>query len=259
MSYPTYLVHFNPNHDPKTGQFTFNKYLTSDGKLTKYARDEYGLSRLDPSKKDFNPRKAKKAYEKEYYQSGKVFRKAQRRANDLMNELAEKDAEERLQRDIDKANRNKSFVSDWKNEVKKFFDVHKKDGEWESTIDKSIEYLKNKYPDMSDLIDGYSPHEHFFKYDDNELNDYMNMTPHEKTYRYKINNGEWQEDKYKVDPISYMLNNDFYYEPDYSGFGKKEINQLYTQANVEYGKYFIEKYGSEVVPESYVNWVKENS
>lgn len=47
--YPDYLVHFNPNHDPKTGQFAksnkyqyANGYLTSEGKqrwMTQYYND----------------------------------------------------------------------------------------------------------------------------------------------------------------------------------------------------------------------------
>lgn len=34
--YPNYLIHFNPNHDPKTGQFAplKNKYQYADGYLT---------------------------------------------------------------------------------------------------------------------------------------------------------------------------------------------------------------------------------
>ena len=246
--YPDYLVHFNPNHDPKTGQFTFSKYLTGSGKLTNYARDEYGISKLDSSKKISDPRKAKKAYEKEYYSLGKVFKRATTRANDLMNELAEKDAENRLEMDIEAANKNKSFVSDWKKMV---YDSFKNpDGDW------SLNALKEKYPEFSDLIDGFSPSE---RLSESELNDYMNMVPHQQTYRYRIGRNNWQESTYTVDPISAVLNNDFYYEPDYSGFGKKDITQLTTQANVEYGKYFIEKYGKDIVPQSYIDWVDDNS
>ena len=38
-----YLMHFNPNHDPKTGQFTFSKYLTRDGRLSDYTLSRRGF------------------------------------------------------------------------------------------------------------------------------------------------------------------------------------------------------------------------
>lgn len=48
MSYPSYLVHFNPNHDPKTGQFTWSKQKSNSNRdsdllatrMSKYA-DSY--------------------------------------------------------------------------------------------------------------------------------------------------------------------------------------------------------------------------
>lgn len=60
MFYPNYLIHFNPNHDPKTGQFTFTKYSTSSGRISDTARKEFGIDKLDPNDRNFNPRKAKK-------------------------------------------------------------------------------------------------------------------------------------------------------------------------------------------------------
>lgn len=44
MSYPTYLVHFNPNHDPKTGKFTFSKYVDKTGtRLSEEGRKRFGV------------------------------------------------------------------------------------------------------------------------------------------------------------------------------------------------------------------------
>lgn len=47
MSYPSYLIHFNPNHDPKTGRFTDSKgrsydrkYVNLDGSLTKEGEEK---------------------------------------------------------------------------------------------------------------------------------------------------------------------------------------------------------------------------
>lgn len=55
MSYPSYLIHFNPNHDPKTGQFTYVKnswairkgYQNKDGSIS-----EKGKKALQARKED---------------------------------------------------------------------------------------------------------------------------------------------------------------------------------------------------------------
>lgn len=250
MGYPTYLVHFNPNHDPKTGQFTFSKYVDSSGNLTEYSKKHLGLDKLNPNNKDFNQRKAKKALQKEVYNINRRIPDARKW---ITSEFTEDDdqADARMKADIENANKNKSFVQDWKNEVKKYFEAHKS-GDWIEVSDKSIEFLKNKYPEYSDLIDGYSPWEHFYKYDQKELNDYMNMVPHTKTYRYKIGfRGEWQEDTYTEDPISYVLNNDFYYEPKTYPVSDANVNSLIKAINKELTGYFVDKYGDENVPDSW--------
>lgn len=42
MSYPSYLIHFNPNHDPKNGRFASGtKYHNPDGSLTKAGTRRY--------------------------------------------------------------------------------------------------------------------------------------------------------------------------------------------------------------------------
>jgi hypothetical protein len=41
MEYPSYLIHFNPNHDPKTGRFDFSKGFDSKVKYGGKKRSEY--------------------------------------------------------------------------------------------------------------------------------------------------------------------------------------------------------------------------
>lgn len=66
----SYLIHFNPNHDPKTGRFTFNTQVTAKSKKDNYLRtinrlsgDEYTLFTLDG---DEETRKNEPKFIKEY-------------------------------------------------------------------------------------------------------------------------------------------------------------------------------------------------
>lgn len=46
MAYPSYLIHFNPNHDPKTGQFSKN--------MSRAADDAYKLAIARAKTEDMN-------------------------------------------------------------------------------------------------------------------------------------------------------------------------------------------------------------
>lgn len=63
-----YLIHYNPNHDPKTGKFTYvkNKYQNADGSLTEKGNKKF--SKLISLKKQYDEQTniATKAASEEY-------------------------------------------------------------------------------------------------------------------------------------------------------------------------------------------------
>lgn len=143
---------------------------------------------------------------------------------------------DRLNKDIYSANKNKQFVSDWKKEAKKVFDVQEKDPDkgWDAQ-QTARKNLKKKYPQFSDLIDGFSPNYVIWNRDD--LNDLMSIGPNTKINEY----GEIEG----TDVIGALLDPAYFYD-----FTQKDFDDLYpatNKAKSELDKYFIDKYGSEVI------------
>ena len=227
MRYTSYLVHFNPNHDPKSGRFTFNKYQNADGTLSKYARAQYGLDRLDPNNKNFNPRKAEKAFKKELKENGKIFNTAHRNARYFFEDLAEEDADRRLQEDIDNGNKNKSLVKDVIDLARKYIEIEDRDG-WSDAYEyheKSRKELEKKYPQFKEML--------------------SNLNIGESVNKHSFN--EWAKSN---KPFPDALNNDTYYEPDYEAV---PLSSIFKQVNSEYAKYYLNKYGDKVVPKEWKN------
>ena len=54
MKYPTYLIHFNPNHDPKNGQFTFASKYSVDVVREKEANKDYDPDLQFKMRRDFS-------------------------------------------------------------------------------------------------------------------------------------------------------------------------------------------------------------
>ena len=158
MFYPNYLIHFNPYHDPKTGQFTFSKYVDSFGRLSSEGRKRFGV---DEALKQKNLRKSISTMSR----------------NMNRHELAWEETEEKLNNDIKSASNNKEFVSDLKKEVKKYIDAYNKgedylekwyddpnigdykDGDFfqKDQWEESIKTLQNKYPQYKDMLYMYNP------------------------------------------------------------------------------------------------------
>lgn len=222
--YPDYLIHFNPNHDPKTGQFTFSKYLTRDGRLSDYTKKTYGISKLNdsPSVRNVGYKKAQKMINKDLkqlYKSGFRY---------LESDIREDYAEAKLEYDIEKANKNKSLINDLKDGVKKYFDIQKDD--WTKAIDyqydELIPELTKKYPEYAALISG--------------------ITIGETVHPGNVN--KWLESN-KCFPD--ILNNDFYYEP--MDVGDEYVDQVIKAVNTELTNSLINKYGESNIPQ---NWLK---
>lgn len=233
MFYPNYLIHFNPNHDPKTGQFTFTKYSTSSGRISDTARKEFGIDKLDPNDRNFNPRKAKKEFKKEYKERLKEYRKGSNRVNDFFYDLAEEESEERLKSDIKKANENKQLCDDVKAAAKKYFSLEKDD--WSAAFDyqdEAIRDLSKKYPEYEELLSWINIGETVTSSNFNKWANSKNIFPD-------------------------ILNNDTYYEPG-DFLRDTEMDSVFHQANYELTKYFVDKYGQEVVPNDWVEFVKNN-
>lgn len=216
------------HHGIKGQKWGVRRYQNPDGSLTEEGRRHYGLNNLDPSIRNYDPRKAKKAFKTELKQIRKNYRIAKSKMEDILDPIDE--ADRKLMADIEKATANKKFVSDWKKEVQKYFDAvnnRNENNEWLDWIDvirNSIKTLKSKYPEFSDLIDGYSPEEYFHKNDDKELTRFMNSK----------------------EPIVDILNNDHYYEPDMSTYDRS-LESLENAVNRELVDYFMAKYGRNIV------------
>lgn len=81
MSYPTYLVHFNKNHDPKTGQFTkANKYQYTDGQLTSEGKQRW-MTQLYSDIKKAAKKNPNNAYNVQTPINTKEWIKSDRRSN----------------------------------------------------------------------------------------------------------------------------------------------------------------------------------
>ena len=234
------LCHFNPNHDPKNGRFTFTKYSTSSGGLSDIARKEFGIYNLNSTR--VQGRSAKKQFKKEYKERIKAYRKGSNIVNDFFYELSEKEAEEKLKDDIKAASKNKSFVKDLKESVTKIFNaLDRSNNNYWDVEGEEFERLKEKYPEFSDLIDGFSPGEKFdYSYEKKKytgLDRYLKLSDE--------------------DAVSEMLNYDFYYEPrDF--LRDAEMSTIFRQANYELTKHFVDKYGTDIVPKNWEDFVKEN-
>lgn len=225
MYYPDYLVHFNPNHDPKTGQFTFSKYLTRDGRLSDYTKKTYGISKLNdsPSARNVGYKKAQKMINKDLkqlYKSGFRY---------LESDIRDDYSEAKLQYDINQANKNKSLINDLKSGVKEYFNIEKSKGwneatDYEGTLIKS---LQKKYPEFKDLLYGITIGETVTA---NNLNKWLNSDS----------------------SFPDILNNDFYYEP--MDVGDEYVNQVIKAVNAELTNSFINKYGESNVPSSWLKY-----
>ena len=141
MSYPTYLVHFNPNHDPKSGRFTYSKYIDKTGKLNAQGRKDFGV---DDALKERKLRKAVSVMS--------------RKLAGIDNTLFWKESEAKLENDIDSAYNNKAFMKDFTTEVKRVSDaVIKSRKDNEDYMDKWIDSPKgtpyNPPDDEYDTLD----------------------------------------------------------------------------------------------------------
>lgn len=221
----------------KGQRWGIRRFQNEDGTLTAEGKKRYGLEGLDSKNKDFDSRSAVKAYKKEAKQR---YSKIRRTKDDMDTYLLSQD---RMNHDIIEANKNKEFVSDWKKAAKRFYNAHsgKTNEDWLDAEEASIKELKKKYPQFKELISGFAPHEAIRTKE--HLDEIMNMKPSTKINKY--DNGELEIAT--NNPIFALLNNDFYYEntqKDYDN-SAKVTNKAYEELN----KYFIDKYGSEVIAE----------
>lgn len=220
------------HHGIKGQKWGIRRYQNEDGSLTPEGRKRYGVEGLDSSKKDYDQRTAVKAYRKE---SKQRYNQVRNFTDDLSRY---KLAEDRMNRDIIEANKNKQFVADWKKAAKRFYNAYNNDTEdWLDAEEASIKELKRKYPQFKELISGFAPHEHI--YSKEHLDEVMKLKPSTKLNRSKY--GDEMDDN----PISTLLNNDFYYENTEKD--KNDAFNLSKKATEELDKYFMDKYGSEVV------------
>ena len=240
MNHPTYLIHFNPNHDPKTGRFTFSGYFEGKG-LSKKAKDYYEIGNLDRRRVNVSKKKAQKLINTDLAKLNS-WRYSLPNVKELLNgEYTETDeeAEARMRSDIEKASKNKEFVSDWKQSVKRCFNARNdSDIDEYDVMDEEISKLQKKYPEYKELIYGFSPHEKFnYSYEQDKytgLDKFMKLS-----------------DK---DAIEDILNYDFYYEPETFKISKSTADQLVNAINYELTSYFIDKYGKENVPEEWLKY-----
>lgn len=227
-----YLVHYNKNHSKTNGQFTSgdgdgdgivddhhnqSKFLNKDGNLTKYARGVSGLNSIDmKSRKNVNYKKAQKLISKDVrkveFWSG---------SRSLESEAAEYFAEKKLEKDIERADKDKDFMDALRKGVAKYFDIEKDD--WSKAYDYEDQLkdeLKKKYPQHKDVISGIT----------------IGENVHSGNYR------KWL----KTDnAFSDILNNDFYYEQsDLDSVSLKSIDDIISAYDRELANTMIQKYGS---------------
>lgn len=228
----SYLMHYNKNHSKANGQFTSgdgdgdgisddhhnqSKFLNKDGSLTKYAKGVSGLSSIDMKpRKDVNYKKAQKLISKDVrkveFWSG---------SRSLEMEAAEYFAEKKLEKDIERADKDKDFMDALRKGVAKYFELEKDD--WSKAYDyedQLLDELKKKYPQHKDVISGIT----------------IGENVHSGNYR------KWL----KTDnAFSDILNNDFYYEQsDLDSVSLKSIDDIISAYDRELANTMIQKYGS---------------
>ena len=226
------LTHYNKNHSKANGQFTSgdgdgdgisddhhnqSKFLNKDGSLTKYAKDVSGLSSINMKpRKDVNYKKAQKLISKDVrkveFWSG---------SQSLEDEAAEYFAEKKLEKDIERANKDKDFMDALRKGVAKYFEIEKDD--WSKAYDyedQLLDELKKKYPQHKDVISG--------------------ITIGENVY-----SGNYKKWLKTDNAFSDILNNDFYYEQsDLDSVSLKSIDDIISAYDRELANTMIQKYGS---------------
>lgn len=229
MGYPTYLIHFNPNHDPKTGRFTYNKYIDKSGRLNNEGRKEFGV---DDALKERTLKKAVKVMS--------------RKLAGLNNNLFWKESELQLENDIHNASNNKAFMKDFENEIKKSVEAvekAKKDSdeymdkflsspkgtaydppkdEYDVTderIEETKKVLSNKYPEYKNLLDIY----------------------------YDIPSADWYNKGWSTynddEKIRELLDPDGFYDERIIDKNQAKISEIKDAIKNEYVSSFIDKYG----------------
>ena len=211
-----YIVHSELCHHGIKGQrWGIRRYQNEDGSLTEAGRKRYGLDKADYN--SFSSKNKERALKKEIKKMGLELWRTD------TDDIVQEEADRKLKRDINVANNDKSFIKDLENEVKAFYKVQQNGTQdWMNQMKDSEQYLRRKYPEHADIIDWYSPHEHIGSKEDLD---------------------RFLKSKNKV---GFILNNDTYYEPDYSktsGYNKS----LKSQAKKEYIDYFNKKYGKDTV------------
>jgi hypothetical protein len=223
------------HHGIQGQKWGVRRYQNEDGTLTAEGRKRYGIEGLDSSKKDYNSRTAVKAYRKE-------FRARRRKVNDAGNEIEEEyrnDIENKL---ISDATKNKAFVRDWKNTVRDFYNEGLKTQDYNAVDkieEKNIKKLSEKYPQYKELIRAQSIGEHILVPGD-----------HGWGVKWTVEDSKKSFDKFmkSKNPIRDMLNNDYYHE--LTAKESKKVDNITDVAHKELDKYFMSKYGSEVISES---------
>lgn len=239
-----YLIHYNKNHSKANGQFTSgdgdgdgivddhhnqNKFLNKDGSLSDYGKKSARLNSIDmTSKRNVGYKKAQKLINKDLR---KINSWGLGGEYALESDAIEYFTEKKLEADIARADKDKSFMADLRAGVQKYFDLESKDWnkayEYEQTL---REDLQKKYPQHKDVLNG--------------------MTIGENVW-----SGNYKQWMKKDNAFSDILNNDFYYEEsDLDSASVKEVEKIVSAYNLELAKTMIQKYGSYNVDS---NWKKE--
>lgn len=100
----SYLMHFNPNHDPKTGMFTFgfgNKYKNPDGSLTP-AGQQRAIKRIENK----DNRWAKRNYDR-------LYKKAYRPVKRDMQKFVKKELNPKYAQQLAKGKISRSYMNEY--------------------------------------------------------------------------------------------------------------------------------------------------
>lgn len=239
MFYPNYLIHFNPNHDPKSGQFTFSKYVDKNGRLNAQGRKDFGV---DDALKERKLRKAVSVMS--------------RKLAGIDNTLVWEESEAKLENDIETAYNNKSFMNDFKTEVKKVSDAvikSRKDNDeymdkfldspkgteynppkdeydtLDEQLTKSKERLIKKYPQFKDMLDLWY--------------DVPSASPDDSL--------GWHYDSWLKNPNSEMIRDlldpDGFYDERIVNAKEAKISEIKDSIKNEYVNSFIDKWGETEV------------
>lgn len=239
MRYPSYLVHFNPNHDPKNGRFTYSKYVDTTGKLNAQGRKDFGV---DDALKERKLRKAVSVMS--------------RKLAGLDNTLFWKESEAKLENDIDSAYNNKAFMKDFTTEVKRVSDAvikSRKDNDdymdkWidspkgtaydppddeydtlDKELSKSRQALIKKYPQFKDMLELWY--------------EVPNASPED--------NLGWHYESWAKDPgahqIHDLLDPEGFYDESIIDKNNAKISEIKSAIKNEYVNSFIDKWGETEV------------